>query len=95
VETVEGAVQILTALALRADERVDGFDSALNNLTAKVEALADAQIRIEEILTRKITDLSVKVEALADSQMRLEEKLTLRFEALARAQESLTVKVEA
>lgn len=59
VKTVEEAMQVLTTLALRADERMDkadermdGFDASLNNLTVKVEALADAQIRTEEALTR-------------------------------------------
>lgn len=51
VKNVEEAVKLLTELALRADERMDNFDAALNNLTTKVEALADAQIRTEEALT--------------------------------------------
>lgn len=50
VKNVEEAIRLLTGLALRADERMDSFDAALNNLTTKVEALADAQIRTEEAL---------------------------------------------
>lgn len=52
VKTVEDAVRLLTEMALRSDERMDGFDAALSNLTVKVEALADAQIRTEEKLSR-------------------------------------------
>jgi hypothetical protein len=57
VKTVEEAVQLLTQMALRADgrmdgadKRMDGFEAALTNLTVKLEALADAQIRTEESL---------------------------------------------
>jgi ABC-type transporter Mla subunit MlaD len=52
VKNVEEAIQLLTELTLRADERMDNFDAALSNLVAKVEALTDAQIRTEESLTR-------------------------------------------
>jgi chromosome segregation ATPase len=59
VKTVEEAMQVLTTLALRADERMDkadqrmdGFEAALTNLTVKLESLADAQIRTEESLMR-------------------------------------------
>lgn len=83
VKTVEEAVQLLTQMALRADERMDGiderignFDASLNNLTVKVEALVDAQIRIEETL-------SAKVEALGAAQIRTEESLTRLAEAQA------------
>ncbi len=44
--------RIMTALIGRHDERMDGFDAAFDNLTAKIEALADAQIRTEETLRR-------------------------------------------
>lgn len=83
VETVEEAVQLLTNLSIRANERMDGFDASLNNLTVKIEALVDAQIRIEDILSAKVEALGAKVEALGD-----------KVEALASSQESLTVKVE-
>lgn len=86
VKTVEEAVQLLTQMALRADERMDGidermseFDASLNNLTVKVEALVDAQIRIEETL-------SAKVEALVAAQIRTEETLSSKIEILAAAQ---------
>ena len=52
VKSVEEAIQMLTHMALRADERMDGFDSAFTNFTVKLEALADAQIRTEESLVR-------------------------------------------
>jgi hypothetical protein len=52
VKNVEDAIVLLTAMALRADERMDTFDGALSNLTVKIEALADAQIRTEEIVQR-------------------------------------------
>jgi len=78
VKTVEEAVQLLTQMALRADERIDdvdermnGLEAALNNLTVKLEALADAQIRNEELVAR--------------AQMRTEESLA----RLAQAQERL------
>jgi hypothetical protein len=117
VKTVEEAVQLLTQIALRADERIDGvdermgdFDASLNNLTVKVEALVDAQIRIEGILSAKVEALAVaqirseeiltsKVEALAAAQIRTEETLSAKFEALAAAQlrteESLTILAKA
>lgn len=57
VENVEHAIQLLTKNALRADERMDSadermnsFDDAMLNLTIKIEALADAQIRTEVAL---------------------------------------------
>ncbi|HEY0375528.1 MAG TPA: hypothetical protein VGC87_01070 [Pyrinomonadaceae bacterium] len=102
VERVEEAVRILKALALRADERMDDFDSALNNLTVKIEALTDAQIRNEETGARRFEalalaqeSLTVKMEALAEVQARSEERLTRKFEALAEAHEALTVNVAA
>jgi outer membrane murein-binding lipoprotein Lpp len=99
VETVEEAVQILKHLALRADERMDDFDASHNNLTVKVEALADAQIRIEETLSAKVEVLAEKIEVLADAQIRIEETLSAKVEALAdsqmRIEERLSSKVEA
>lgn len=52
VKTMEEAVQVLTALALRADERMDGFELDFTNLNLKLEALANAQIRTEEAVAR-------------------------------------------
>ena len=45
VKNVEEAINLLTQLILRGDERMDSFDVGLNNLTVKMEALTDAQIR--------------------------------------------------
>ncbi len=109
VDRMEQALQILKALALRADERMDDFDSSLNNLTVKIEALTDAQIRHEEksaaemgALREAQRSLAAKVEALVDAQIRSverlvqsEERVTWKFEAMAEAHQSLTVKVEA
>ncbi|HUQ33607.1 MAG TPA: hypothetical protein VM095_15910 [Pyrinomonadaceae bacterium] len=76
VKTMEEAVQILTQMALRADERMDstdqrmdGIDSVLINLTVKIEALADAQIHTEESLNR----LSDSHKQLAEAQAKLAE----------------------
>jgi hypothetical protein len=66
VKTVEEAVLLLTDLKLRGEERMDGYDSALTNLTVKLEALADAQIRTEEAL-KHLTEVQ------AESQKRLTE----------------------
>ena len=60
VKNVEQAIQLLTELALRADERMDSFEAGLSNLTSKVEALADAQIKTEaslESLTESLSTL--------------------------------------
>lgn len=105
VKSVEEAVELLTQMALRADERMDESDASLNNLTVKIEALVDAQIRIEEtlsakigILSAKIEILSAKIEILADAQIRIEEILSAKVEALAAAQrrtdETLSAKIE-
>ncbi len=90
VKTVEEAVQLLTQMALRADERIDSvddrmgdFDASLNNLTVKVEALVDAQIRIEETL-------SAKVEALAAAQIHTEESLARLADSHTRLEEAHT-----
>jgi exonuclease VII small subunit len=69
VKTVEEAVLLLTQMALRADERMDGFEAAFSNITAKLEALADAQIRTEESLTH----LSEVHARLAEAQKHLAE----------------------
>ena len=109
VDRMEQALQILKALALRADERIDDSDSSLNNLTVKIEALTDAQIRHEaksaaemEAVREAQSSLARKVEALVDAQIRSverlvqsEERVTRRFEVVADAHQSLTVKVEA
>ena len=81
VKTTEEAVQLLTYMARRADERMDDFDASLSNLTVKVEALADAQIRIEETL-------SAKIEALADAQIRTQESLARLADAQANLAEA-------
>ena len=73
VKTVEDAVHLLTQLALSADERMDSFDSSLANLTTKVEALADAQIRTEEALAR-----------LAESQARTDDRLDALIDIVRR-----------
>ena len=104
VDRMEQAVQILKALALRGDERMDEFDISLNNLTVKIEALTDAHIRTEEALTILADaqrSLARKVEVLVDAQIRSvervvqsEERVTQKFETMAEAHESLAVKVE-
>jgi chromosome segregation ATPase len=73
VKNVEDAILLLTAMALRADERMDTFDGALSNLTVKIEALADAQIRTEEKLSRlesvvqqMATDTNARLSHLAE-----------------------------
>src|SRR5438067_1076665 len=59
VLNLEKYFAMLTELARRADERMDdhdaainNYDAAINNITVKIEALADAQIRTEEALSR-------------------------------------------
>ncbi len=68
VKTVEEAIRLLTELTLRHEERLDDHEqrlaeqeSAERNLTAKMEALVDAQIRTEDALQR----LTAKVDRLA------------------------------
>jgi DNA repair ATPase RecN len=75
VKTVEDAIRLLTELTLRHEERLDDHEqrladheqrlaeqeSAERNLTAKMEALVDAQIRTEDALQR----LTIKVDRLA------------------------------
>ena len=85
VETVEEAVLILKELALSTNERLNGFDAALNNLTVKVEALTDAQIRTEESLKA----LAGKVETLADAQIRINKALARMADAQNRTDEAL------
>jgi seryl-tRNA synthetase len=89
VKTVEEAMQLLTNLSIRANERMDGFDASLNNLTVKIEALVDAQIHTEDVLSAKVEALSDKVESLASAQESLTvkvESLVVKFEVLADAQ---------
>ncbi len=99
VKTIEEAIQILTRMALRADERMDDFDASFNNLTVKVEALVDAQIRLAEAQIRIEETLSAKVEALVAAQIRTEETLSANIEILTatqiRTEESLTRLTEA
>jgi hypothetical protein len=91
VKTVEDAVRLLTNLALRADERMDGFDAGLSNLTIKIEALADAQIRTEEALTRQ-AEAHTRLE---DAHTRLEEAHQRSAEAHTSLEEAHTRSVEA
>lgn len=79
VKTVEEAVQLLTQMALRADERMDGaderrngFDAAFTNLTVKLEALANAQIRTEELVARLTESQANLAEAQKHSDQRLD-----------------------
>jgi len=61
---VRELTRLVTELLRRHDERLDTFDATLSDLTAKIEALADAQINTESSLSR-----------LADAQVRTEERL--------------------
>lgn len=79
VKTMEEAVQLLAALTLRADKRMDGaaermngFDATFTNLTVKLEALADAQIRTEEAMTRLTESQANLAEAQKHSDQRLD-----------------------
>ena len=83
VKTVEEAVLLLTQMALRSDERMDGFDASHNNLAVKAEALADAQIRTEESLAR-----------LADSQTHLVGAHTRLAEAQAHTDKRLDALID-
>ncbi len=84
VKTVEEVIPVLTEMLLRTEERMDSFDGALNNLTTKVAALADAQIRTEDTMTR-----------LAEAQARTDEALERMAEAQARTDEALERMAEA
>lgn len=58
--------RVLTEVIRHHDERIDGFDDALNNLTAKIGALADAQIRTEDA----IVSMRVEIGGLAENTRR-------------------------
>jgi hypothetical protein len=82
VKTVEEAVLLLKELVLRADERADGvdermsgFEAALTNLTVKLEALADAQIRTEEIVARAQIRTEESMIRLAEAQTHTDQRL--------------------
>jgi ABC-type transporter Mla subunit MlaD len=91
VKTVEEAMQVLTALALRADERMDkadermdsaddrmnGFEAALTSLTPKLEALAAAQIRTE-----------VAMAHLAEAQTHTDQRLDALIDIIRADRES-------
>lgn len=72
VKTVEDAVRLLTDLAIRADERMPGFDYALTNVSVKLEALTDAQLRLDEAQLRTEAALTRLTEAQAQSDQRLD-----------------------
>lgn len=89
VKTVEEAIQLLTHMARRADERMDeadkrvdeadermgGFEAALTNLTVKLEALADAQIRTEELVARAQVRTEEAMARLAEAQTHTDQRL--------------------
>ncbi|MDT4896917.1 MAG: hypothetical protein QOH25_1994 [Acidobacteriota bacterium] len=82
VKTVEEAIQLLTHMARRADERmdeaderIDGFEAALTNLTVKLEALADAQIRTEELVARAQVRTEESMARLAEAQAHTDQRL--------------------
>ena len=82
VKTVEEAVLLLKELVLRADERADGvdermngFEAALTNLTVKLEALADAQIRTEELVARAQVRTEESMARLAEAQAHTDQRL--------------------
>lgn len=90
VKSVEEAVQLLSALALRVDERMDGFDGAFTNLTVKLEALADAQIRTEESVAR----LAGSHERLAEEQANLAKAQANLAEAQAHSDQRLDALID-
>ena len=85
VTTVEEAVRLLTDLALRADERMDGLEAAQTNSEVKIAALANALIRLEAAQENS----EARMAALADAHVRLEaaqENSEARMVALAESQ---------
>jgi hypothetical protein len=90
VKTVEDAVRLLTQMAIRDDERIDGFDSRLSNLTLKIEALADAQIRTEEAHTR----LENAHTRLEEAHTRLENAHTRLAETQSRSDQRLDALID-
>jgi chromosome segregation ATPase len=106
MDDIKLSIKLLTELALRADERMDGLEEAQANSERKIAALADAQIRTEEAqasFERKIESLveaqansERKIAALADAQIRTEEAQQRTEESLARlstGMEGLAVKM--
>jgi chromosome segregation ATPase len=82
---VEEVILLLTQKALHMDDRADEFDTNLSNLTTKIEALTDAQIRTEDALAR----LSAAQERLAESQARTDEALARLSESQHRTDEAM------
>lgn len=71
IATVEEAMKLLTALALRADERSDALAEAQANTETKIAALADAQIRTENV----IAALGEQMRELAAAQAHTDQRL--------------------
>lgn len=75
VKTVEEAVLLLKDLVLKADERMDGFEAAITNLTVKLEALTDAQIRSEEFVAQAQVRTEESIARLAEAQAHTAKRL--------------------
>jgi chromosome segregation ATPase len=88
--SVEEAIGLLTARALYTDDRADEFDIKLSNLTTKIEALTDAQIRTEDALAR----LSAAQERLAESQRRTDEAMARLADSQAHSDRRLDALID-
>jgi site-specific recombinase len=76
---LESAFVTLTRMAEQMDARLDRGDERASDFDAKLEALADAQIRTEDALARTneaLRALTVKVEALTDAQQHTDGRLS-------------------
>lgn len=87
---VDEAIRLLTERALYMDDRADEFDTKFSNLTTKLEALADAQIRTEDALARFTRHTNEAFAHLAGSQSRTDEVLDRMAEAQQRTDTAVT-----
>jgi peptidoglycan hydrolase CwlO-like protein len=75
VTTLEQAFVTLTRLAENMDARMDSTGERVNNLEEKMAALADAQIRTEEALTRLAKANEESLARLAEAQAHTDRRL--------------------
>lgn len=88
-QSVAQSLQMLIEMAAAHEERLDAGDEARIHTDARLDALIDSNIKVDERFDQARAHADARLDALVDSQIKLDERfaaMTDRFDAFVASQ---------